>query len=95
MRWNSDLYFYNVWWPQFFQLTIFVFAFEFTVEAEHLVIWFKCPPSSHPWDLVWLSAIYILNQIFKCLLYSATICTKGFEMDESNTSFKIDSSPNP
>lgn len=70
-----------------------MFVFEFTIETEHLVIWFKCPPSSHPGDSVWLSATYILIQIFKCLLYSATICTKGFEMEKSNTSFKIDSSP--
>lgn len=71
-----------------------MFVFQFTAEAEHLVIWFKCPPSSHPRDSVWLSAIFILIQIFKCLLYSAAICSKGFAVDELNTSFKIDCSAN-
>lgn len=76
-----------------FPINIFLFVFEFTVEAEHLVIWFKCPPSSHPGDSVWLSAIYILIQIFKCLFYSAAICSKGFAVDKSNTYLKIDCSP--
>jgi hypothetical protein len=31
--------------------------------------------------------------MFICLLYSAAICVKGFEMHESNISFKVDSSP--
>lgn len=30
----------------------FCFVFEFTVESEHLVIWFKCPPSSPSRDSV-------------------------------------------